>query len=157
MKELVKLNKNLIEQLNICKNEQLYQKEALKKMKVMGTLLATLLIKKIQDNKNDEVKMKEDSKDNKDRKIYKEKLAKFFYKYIEYRKIRMSQIFSKKNNSIINLKNSTFSNKSLFLVQSPEFFIIDPEDIFQDIHTENDISNKNLEIDFKNLSLNLKK
>ena len=119
MKELVKLNKNLIEQLNICKNELLYQKEALKKMKVMGTLLATLLIKKIQDNKNDEVKMKEDSKDNKDRKIYKEKLAKFFYKYIEYRKIRMSQIFSKKNNSIINLKNSTFSNKSLSLAQSP--------------------------------------
>lgn len=156
MKELVKLNNNLMEQLKICNNKILYQNEALKKMKVMGTFLTTLLLKKIQNDKNNNQTIKKDSKDNKEKKKQKEKLAKFFYKYIEYKKIRMSQIFPKNNN--LKALTTSITNINNTKIQKGENFTIN-QDIFQDNHfvNENDLSNfslnKNLDLDF---ILNLK-
>ena len=156
MKELVKLNNNLMEQLKICNNKILYQNEALKKMKVMGTFLTTLLLKKIQNDKNNNQTINKDSNDNKEKTKQKEKLAKFFYKYIEYKKIRMSQIFPKNNN--LKALTTSITNINNTKIQKGENFTIN-QDIFQDNHfvNENDLSNfslnKNLDLDF---ILNLK-
>ena len=135
---LIKQNNILVDQLQICNNKLLLQKENSNKMKGMIIYLITLLINKIQENKIENKK-----------KLFNDFIIKCS-NYIKNKKnIKNQNLIIK---SIDKDKDLTLNSYNNSIIQRPENFTIN-QNIFEYNHNDNDFLNMS---NYKSINLDLR-
>ena len=160
---LVKQNNNLMQQLQMCNNKLVSQKDFCQKMKGLVIFLVTLVMRKNQNYKICRIDIG-GGKDNNNKKVTN--LADFVLKYLDYQKnkVNIKNISNEvhKENIIQNTNNTTIGNniknkKDLApIIQKGENFTINQNDLFQNLKTFSNINDESFR-DNNDLSMSFSK
>jgi len=132
VKNLIKQNNNLAQQLQICNEKLMSQNDFCKKMKGLVIFLFTLVLRKKQNYKICRIytggKKEENQKDKKN-------LVDFIFKYLDFQKNKNQN--SNNNIIIMNKENEKNKNNEKSTIQQGENFSLNQNDLFKNLKNEN--------------------
>ena len=162
---LTKQNNSLMQQLQICNNKLVSQKDFCQKMKGLVIFLVTLVMRKNQNYKICRIDIG-GGRDNNNKKTTN--LADFVLKYLNFHKNKIntkniSNEIHKENSNLQNIINTNAGNNFKIqsnlapTIQKGENFTINNNDLFQNLKTNSNINDESFRDNLNDLSMSFSK